>query len=57
MLSPFVYEALPMRVLFGNGTVAKLAFEAERLGMKRVLCSPRLNRPRRPRTLPRLWDR
>ena len=37
MLSPFVYEALPMRVLFGNGTVAKLAFEAERLGMKRVL--------------------
>jgi maleylacetate reductase len=37
MLSPFVYEALPMRVLFGNGSVAKLAFEAERLGMKRVL--------------------
>jgi maleylacetate reductase len=37
MSSPFVYEALPMRVLFGNGSVAKLAFEAERLGMKRVL--------------------
>ncbi len=37
MLSPFAYEALPMRVLFGNGTIAKLAFEAERLGMKRVL--------------------
>ena len=34
---PFVYEALPMRVLFGVGTRASLRDEAVRLGMSRVL--------------------
>ncbi len=33
----FVYEALPSRVIFGSGTVARLAEEAERLGLARVL--------------------
>jgi len=36
-MEPFVYEALPVRVIFGSGTVAQLAAEAERLGVRRVL--------------------
>lgn len=39
---PFVYEALPMRVLFGEGTRSSARDEALRLGMSRVLilCGP-----------------
>jgi maleylacetate reductase len=33
----FVYEALPVRVLFGWGMIAEVAAEAERLGMRRAL--------------------
>jgi alcohol dehydrogenase class IV len=36
-MQPFVYEALPTRVVFGSGTVTQLRAEAERLGMHRVL--------------------
>jgi alcohol dehydrogenase class IV len=36
-MQPFVYEALPSRVVFGFGTVARLRSEAERLGVRRVL--------------------
>jgi alcohol dehydrogenase class IV len=36
-MQPFVYEALPTRVLFGSGTVAQLRAEAEHLGVRRVL--------------------
>src|SRR3954463_8469447 len=36
-MEPFVYEALPVRVIFGSGTVAQLAAEAEHLGVCRVL--------------------
>src|SRR3954453_9566192 len=36
-MEPFVYEALPVRVIFGSGTVAQLKAEAERLGVRRVL--------------------
>src|SRR4051812_4066008 len=36
-MEPFVYEALPVRVIFGSGTVAQLAAEADRLGVRRVL--------------------
>ncbi|MGF9761881.1 maleylacetate reductase [Microvirga sp. 0TCS3.31] len=36
-MQPFVYEALPTRVVFGTGTVAQLRSEAERLGVGRVL--------------------
>src|SRR5215203_3737748 len=36
-MEPFVYEALPVRVIFGSGTVAQLKAEAERLGVHRVL--------------------
>src|SRR5215204_879043 len=36
-MEPFVYEALPVRVIFGSGTVAQLAAEVERLGVHRVL--------------------
>src|SRR3954464_10426376 len=32
-MEPFVYEALPVRVIFGSGTVARLKAEAERLGV------------------------
>jgi alcohol dehydrogenase class IV len=39
---PFVYEALPMRVLFGVGTRASVRDEALKLGVSRVLivCGP-----------------
>jgi maleylacetate reductase len=33
----FVYDALPMRVVFGSGSLVRVAEEAERLGLKRVL--------------------
>ncbi len=36
-MSPFVYAALPTRVIFGRGKVAEVAAEAKRLGMKRPL--------------------
>ena len=36
-MEPFVYEALPVRVIFGSGTVTQLKAEAERLGVRRVL--------------------
>ncbi len=41
-MEPFVYEALPIRVLFGWGEIARVAGEAERLGGERVivLCTP-----------------
>jgi alcohol dehydrogenase class IV len=34
---PFVYDGLPMRVLFGEGTRSRVREEALRLGMSRVL--------------------
>jgi len=36
-MSPFVYEALPTRVVFGFGTFSTIAEEARRLGARRVL--------------------
>jgi alcohol dehydrogenase class IV len=36
-MQSFVYDALPARVVFGSGTVAKIKLEAERLGVHRVL--------------------
>src|SRR3954466_3379888 len=36
-MEPFVYEALPVRQIFGSGTVTQLKAEAERLGVRRVL--------------------
>ena len=36
-MDPFVYTALPARVVFGAGRVAELGAEVERLGAKRVL--------------------
>jgi maleylacetate reductase len=36
-MQSFVYEALPTRVVFGAGTVAKLKEEVERLGITRAL--------------------
>jgi maleylacetate reductase len=36
-VGPFVYEAAPLRVVFGEGTVATVAAEAERLGIRRAL--------------------
>src|SRR4051812_18144538 len=42
MIRPFTYEALPMRVVFGAGCLAKLPEEVEAQGLTRVLvlCSP-----------------
>jgi maleylacetate reductase len=42
VIRPFTYEALPMRVVFGAGSLAKLPDEVEALGLTRVLvlCSP-----------------
>jgi alcohol dehydrogenase class IV len=36
-LSPFTYVSLPTRVVFGEGTVARLAAEVDALGAKRAL--------------------
>jgi len=36
-MMPFVYNALPMRVVFGSGSLASLDREVERLGLRRVL--------------------
>ncbi len=42
MIRPFTYQALPMRVVFGTGSLAKLPDEVAALGLTRVLvlCSP-----------------
>lgn len=42
MLPPFVYEALPARVVFGSGSLETLPEEIEKLGVTRalVLCTP-----------------
>ena len=42
MIAPFTYQALPMRVAFGAGALAKLPEEVAALGLTRVLvlCSP-----------------
>ena len=37
MIEPFVYNGLPARVVFGWGTLGKLAEEVDRLGIKRAL--------------------
>jgi maleylacetate reductase len=37
VIAPFVYEGLPSRVLFGDGTLERLPDEAERLGCERML--------------------
>lgn len=36
-MSAYVYDALPMRVLFGPGSLARVAEEVARLGLRRVL--------------------
>lgn len=36
-MQPFIYDALPMRVVFGPGTIAQVRAEVERLGAKRAL--------------------
>src|SRR3954454_16130730 len=36
-MASFVYEALPTRVVFGSGTIARIREEVERLGVRRVL--------------------
>ncbi len=36
-MEPFVYTASPVRVIFGSGTLSRLADEVERLGLRRVL--------------------
>ncbi|ATJ81292.1 maleylacetate reductase [Halomonas beimenensis] len=36
-MQPFVYEGLPSRVVFGQGTLSRLEEELERLGCRRVL--------------------
>jgi maleylacetate reductase len=42
VIAPFTYQALPMRVVFGPGSLGKLPDEVQALGLTRVLvlCSP-----------------
>ena len=42
MLENFTFDGLPMRVVFGDGTLSELPAEVERLGCRRVLvlCTP-----------------
>ena len=37
LVQNFIYEALPVRVIFGSGTVAQVKKEAEHLGIRRAL--------------------
>ncbi|MGW4396225.1 maleylacetate reductase [Amycolatopsis nivea] len=37
MMDSFTYEALPMRVVFGSGAMARIAEETDRLGLRRIL--------------------
>src|SRR4051812_50192119 len=37
MMESFVYQAAPMRVVFGSGRLADLAAELDRLGVKHAL--------------------
>lgn len=37
MVVPFVYEALPQRVLFGSGRISEVAAQVEELGCRRAL--------------------
>ena len=37
MMTPFVYNCLPARVIFGSGTLAQLPAEIDRLGLSRVI--------------------
>jgi alcohol dehydrogenase class IV len=37
MIEPFVYDPLPVRVIFGSGTLARLGAEVERVGARRAL--------------------
>lgn len=41
-MQPFVYTALPARVIFGSGTISRISGELEALGCKQalVLCTP-----------------
>lgn len=41
-MKPFVYSALPSRVIFGSGTLSQLASEIQRLGCSKavVLTTP-----------------
>jgi maleylacetate reductase len=36
-MRPFVYNALPARVVFGHGTISQVADEVGRLGCRRAL--------------------
>jgi hypothetical protein len=37
MIESFIYEAVPTRVVFGSGTIARIREEVERLGARRAL--------------------
>lgn len=37
MILPFTYQALPMRVRFGHGTIEEISAEVQRLGARRAL--------------------
>lgn len=47
MIGPFTHTTLPMRVVFGAGSLAGLPDEVDRLGLQRVLvlCSPEQQAP------------
>ena len=56
-MQTFVYQALPSRVLFGAGTLDRLAEEVDRLGVRRVLVLSTRRRADADRLLALLGDR
>ncbi len=54
IVNPFVYTGLPARVVFGAGTLARLAEELDRLGAKRALL---LSSPGQAQSARRLAER
>lgn len=57
-MQPFVYTGLPSRIIFGSGTLSKLAEEVDRLGLRRlmVVATPQ-QRSSAERTAASLGDR
>jgi alcohol dehydrogenase YqhD (iron-dependent ADH family) len=54
-MEPFVYNALPSRVVFGHGTLAQLADEVRALGCQRALVLSTAHQAGKPMRWPKVW--
>lgn len=52
----FLYESLPIRVVFGTGSLQRLPDELDRLGSKRTLLLAGSRKPFIDDLVQRLWD-